>query len=140
VNVAFTGPSVLTFEQEVECAAYLVVDVVMHANDVWRSGCAKGVDSIVANQAVVLDLDLELYIPFAEHNDTLVRRLAPQARVIRCPRGPEPYRIRNVRMVRGADLLVAFVRSENFYRSGEWMTINIAKKQNVPVKMYVLDA
>jgi hypothetical protein len=33
-----------------------------------------------------------------------------------------------------ADELIAFLRSPTFYRSGEWMTTNIAKKLNIPIQ------
>jgi hypothetical protein len=37
-----------------------------------------------------------------------------------------------------ADLLVAFLKRSTFYRSGEWMTVNIAKRLGVPVDMNII--
>jgi hypothetical protein len=80
--------------------------------------------------------------------------------VIRCPKADGTvagaYRLRNNWMIRGADLtmdgafgvdaeaarpadrLHAFVKDEDFYRSGEWMTINIARKAGVEIVKDVL--
>jgi hypothetical protein len=41
-------------------------------------------------------------------------------------------------MVEGADELIAFVRSHTFYRSGEWMTINLAKAHRVRIEMALI--
>jgi predicted Rossmann fold nucleotide-binding protein DprA/Smf involved in DNA uptake len=140
--VAFTGPSELTRQQEFPVVERLEQQDYQERNatlDTWRSGCAHGVDTIAARQAIMGDvLIVELYVPAAPHNADLVEELAPRATIIRCPSGNEPYRIRNNLMVEGADLLIAFVRSEHFYRSGEWMTINIARKLGVPVDVTVI--
>jgi len=57
--------------------------------------------------------------------------------------GPmEPYRARNTSIVRsGNDLLVAFPDTKpNQARSGVTMTINIAEREGVPVRVRVLHA
>jgi len=53
---------------------------------------------------------------------------------------PEPYRLRNEKLVkRGKDLLLAFAnRQEQEPRSGVTMTINIARRAGVPVKVVIL--
>jgi hypothetical protein len=58
------------------------------------------------------------------------------------PESREPYRARNTLIVqRGNDLLVAFPdKRPQQARSGVTMTINIAKREGVPVKVRVLHA
>jgi len=58
------------------------------------------------------------------------------------PGAVEPYRARNTLIVqRGNDLLVAFPDTRpNQPRSGVTMTINIAKREGVPVRVRVLHA
>lgn len=136
---AFTGPTDLTSKQQFWCAR----QIALYAKTgVWRSGCAYGLDTIAAYMAIAFDQELELYVPFANHNGTLVTELARNAHVIRCDKGGTTaltYRIRNNDMVRGrrsdngvqAHRLLAFVHSSEYYRSGEWMTINIARAANV---------
>jgi hypothetical protein len=87
----------------------------------------------------------QLFVPAAPHNDKLRIWLTSGAlprrnvEVITCPEREDmasAYRRRNEMMVYHATELVAFVRDEEFYRSGEWMTINIARKEGVPVHIY----
>lgn len=132
--VAFTGPSRLTSRQIANAEGEIQKLVVRDITTV-RSGCAYGVDTLAANWADLYGFDLELYVPAANHNDDLVKELAERSKVIVCDSGPEPYRIRNNMMVKGADQLIAFVKRSTFYRSGEWMTINIARKFKVPVEI-----
>jgi len=138
--VAFTGPSALTRSEELRVVAR--IEDVAATFDTWRSGCAFGVDSIAARQAILSDvLGLELYVPAAPHNEALVMELADRARVIPCPRratDADSYRMRNRMMVDEADHLIAFVKSAVYYRSGEWMTINLARKRRVPVELNVI--
>lgn len=137
---AFTGPTKLTPRQQ-RWAGLRMLSCQPPA-DVWRSGCAYGVDTLAAWLALAVKADLELYIPFAAHNGSLVNRLAVEAtHVIHCPRSPTnagAYRNRNTKMVEGADHLLAFVWDDQFYRSGEWMTINIARKLGVPVDLAII--
>jgi hypothetical protein len=135
--ISFTGPSRLMDNQVrfVQDA----LDVVANEDPnwpTWRSGCAYGVDTLAAQAAHVFMFDLELYVPGAPHNEQLVEEMLGYAsEVYQCPLGLEPYRQRNELMVQGSDKLVAFVRSAKFYRSGEWMTINIARRLNIPVEI-----
>jgi hypothetical protein len=115
--------------------------------DTWRSGCAYGLDTIAARQAILSGVsNVELYVPHARYNNHLVTELANRAKVIVCQTSPEPYRTRNEWMLEGkgmgvaykrADKLVAFLKSDNFYRSGEWMTVNIANRLGVPVEQII---
>jgi hypothetical protein len=138
---AFTGPSLLTREQRSWVARRILVEPVA---DVWRSGAAYGVDSIAARLALAVEADLELYVPFAPHNGTLVMNLAPQAtKVVRCTKmstNAACYRHRNTLMVKGSDHLLAFVKkpADEYYRSGEWMTIGIARRLGIPVEVVTI--
>jgi hypothetical protein len=140
MKIAFTGPSDLGREQEllvVRRMEALAADL-----DTWRSGCAKGVDTIAAYQGILSGvLNVELYVPAAPHNTKLVEELEPRARIIHCPERAklsDAYRARNEMMCLHADLLVGFVKSPAFYRSGEWMTINIARKFGVETDVHVI--
>ena len=128
---AFTGPTDLSPKQRLWCAHRIVETAPL---GVWRSGCAYGLDTLAAYLAIAIEVELELYVPFARHNGTLVRELAQNAHVFRCDGGPDDatsYRIRNKAMVKGIDRLLAFVRAPGFYRSGEWMTINLARANSL---------
>lgn len=147
---AVTGPSQLTPTQRRYAAERLAA---LLGTDTLRSGCAFGIDTVAAYVAVAAGYDLELFVPFARHNGTLVNRLAVESRVIRLPKlggGPaNEYRHRNSWMIKGhsassyslilpADRLHAFVLRPTFYRSGEWMTINIAERAGIDVILEVL--
>lgn len=136
---AFTGPSLLSEKQKLWVAERIQAT---RTADTWRSGAAYGVDTVAALVAVSVAADLELYIPAAPHNAALVSQLAPlAAKVVRCPlqsTNAACYRQRNTMMVRGSDQLLAFVWSPDYYRSGEWMAIGIARRLRVPVGLVVL--
>jgi hypothetical protein len=137
---AFTGPDGLTdFQTRWAAMRMLAVQPIA---DTWRSGCAYGIDTIAARLGEAIDVEfLELYLPMAHHNGTLVYDLARKSKVVQCPKRATTaaaYRARNERMVKGADQLVAFVWKDEFYRSGEWMTINIAAKQDIEIVKFVI--
>ena len=140
--VAFTGPSHLNREQELSVVARMESLAYEHSDglDTWRSGCAYGVDTIAARQAILSGiLGVELFVPAAPHNDKLVEELADRARIVRLPSGQaDPYRRRNEAMILSASLLVAFLKRPTFYRSGEWMTVNIAHKFGVQVEINLI--
>jgi hypothetical protein len=130
---AFTGPSKLTLEQEAFVRG-IVRDLGVAGED--RSGAAYGVDTVAALNTQARKL--ALVVPVGRvYNEALVvmRRRAPGVIVERVNGG---YRIRNEALVAPARELHAFVRSPEFYRSGEWMTINIAERRGVKVVTYVL--
>jgi hypothetical protein len=129
---AFTGPSLLTGYQKTA-----VRDILEGLDNInlWRSGCAHGVDTLVAQFADAVSIDFELYVPRDWHNERLVNKLKDRAKLVSYY---ESYRTRNEMMVAGSDLLVAFLKSEKFYRSGEWMTVNIAKKLGVKVETHII--
>jgi hypothetical protein len=135
---AFTGPSSLTRNQELDVAEHM--DNLATEGHIWRSGCAYGVDTMAAHQGYGMGARVELYIPSAEHNVELVNELTNKAQMIRCPVGGTkgPYRIRNEMLVQGATKLFAYLKSDSFYRSGEWMTVNIARQLGVPVEVTVI--
>lgn len=144
--ITFTGPShYFTMEQELAIKRRL--DELSTELDIWRSGCAFGLDTMAARHASKGGaLVLELYIPAAPHNVELVDELRGHARIIRCNKVKNPYRRRNEMMTRGdqklnivpANKLIAFVKSPLYYRSGEWMTINIARKAGIEIDLNVI--
>lgn len=136
---AFTGPSDLTNPEKRWVAGWVAA---LPPADEIRTGMAKGVDSVAALISMRLCPDAVhvLYRPAARHNADLLDLLSGVL-IVECPTRATTaasYRIRNTMMVDGADELVAFVRNRQFYRSGEWMTINIAKKHNVKIEMVVI--
>jgi hypothetical protein len=150
---AFTGPtdSHLTFEDRL----WVLDRIANHspAAEVWRSGCASGVDTIAAFCAAAVDIELELYVPAAPHNFTMVGQLKRSPLVTlhklrhNTPSNALAYRARNEAMLYGAatrlghqraDCLHAILLDKEFYRSGEWMTVNIAKKLGIPVTIDVV--
>jgi hypothetical protein len=135
---AFTGPSELSQTE----ALWVAKRILAHKPaDLWRSGCAFGVDTVAARMGDLLGYDIELYKPAARHNPRLVEELSWRHGTIDCPvrsTAPDAYRARNNWMVEGADHLLAFVWKADFYRSGEWMTVNIAHKLAVPFTLEVI--
>lgn len=143
---AFTGPSGLT-EQQMLYAQ----EVVRRCKDAseWTTGAANGLDTLahLAGWRVAPIALHRVVIPAAPHNFEILK-LAKADEVIRMPRlasGDDErktrsaaYRARNNRMLDFADVLMAFVRWAEFYRSGEWMTINIANKRGIDVQKFVL--
>lgn len=135
---SFTGPSDLNDQEKAWVASVILGLQNRDPAALWRSGTAYGVDTIVARLAEVFSIPFELYVPVARHNDSLVEEQKDLANaVIYAPARvstSDSYRIRNKLLVEGSDQLLAFVwqPNEEFYRSGEWMTINIAKQYEVP--------
>jgi hypothetical protein len=143
---AFTGPSKLSLPEKRWVAGYVAS---LPPVDEVRTGMADGVDTVAALVSVRMLPHARhiLYRPAARHNDQLAERLPIEwtkhgLGIIDCPQGKDQadsYRLRNREMVKTADELVAFVRNKKFYRSGEWMTINIAKKYYVKVELVLID-
>jgi hypothetical protein len=135
---AVTGPSRITAAQRA-FVAYTLTD--LREPTEFRSGAAHGVDTAAAYRGLELWPHARhvLYIPSGHHNHHLVEDW-PGERV-ECAEGRTPaesYRARNGAMVHGINELVAFLFRPTFYRSGEWMTVGIAQRLEVPVVMRVL--
>lgn len=137
---SFTGPSRLT-QTDLERARTVVAFLDEPAE--LTTGAATGWDMAVAHVAVDVWPDAlhRVIIPSAPHDALGVERfrgLARSARVkteiVQMPTAKEAYRRRNEALVAAADVLVAAVHGIRFYRSGEHMTVNIAKRAGVPVE------
>jgi hypothetical protein len=155
---AFTGPSRLT-EGQVEWCEEAINELPDRPTEV-RTGCADGLDTIAAGLQwhEYPDIKHLLIVPSAYHNSKFVSYLGAKdgVEVIRCPRKTQraaAYRTRNRIMVCGsyegelpdgqnlyrADVLEAFLFQEDFYRSGEWMTVNLALNfGNVVVNKHII--
>jgi hypothetical protein len=141
---AFTGPLKLTKEQRAFVLAQ--VEALPPADEV-RTGGAFGVDTeaCLASLKCLPDASHVIFFPAAECNTALdALQYVPTVRFVRCPREDtraDTYRTRNRMMLDGATELVAFVREPVFYRSGTWMTINLARSANIrTVDIIVLPA
>jgi hypothetical protein len=86
---AFTGPTELT-PRQLRWSALRMLGCQPYA-EVWRSGCAYGIDTLAAWLAFATEADLELYVPAAPHNEVMVSYLAPRSadRVVTCPKEPD---------------------------------------------------
>lgn len=124
----FTGPSRLTPAQRDWCAA----DIRALPPAERRSGGAFGLDTLVAR--LTPPSKLTLVVPAEYHFNASLLGLG--AKHVRHIEGG--YRRRNEALVDGADVLYAYVKSPDFYRSGEWMTVNIAKRAGVRVELRVI--
>lgn len=147
MRYAFTGPSA-GHAGEVDVIVQTVADLPKVTEVI--TGGAAFVDTIVAVAAAELypDARHRLVLPQAPYNEDVV--LSVTTALGRDPiieivpgKGDRAacYRARNERMVSylgDGGRLVAFVRSPSFYRSGEWMTVNIAKRGGVPVELVPL--
>jgi hypothetical protein len=140
----FTGPTRLS-ENQVEFVEN-TINGLMDTPDEVRTGAAEGLDTIAAwlQWFEYPEARHKLFVPSAYRNAKLVALFGAHenVEVIYCPRrspsGGLAYRMRNEMMLDGATELQAFVTSADFYRSGEWMTINIAHKLGIPVHIWVL--
>lgn len=128
---AFTGPSNLTAVQELWCQDELMR---IEPAATRRSGAAHGLDTLVALEYPADQV--HLFVPAGEwFNEDLLRQEAFGTKIDYINGG---YRPRNEFLVAGADELHAFIKRLEFYRSGEWMTVNIARRLNVPVQFHLL--
>ena len=138
---AFTGPSRLD-ERQSEWVAERVS--TLHWADEIRTGASRGADTIAAQ----ISMDRfptalhVLYVPDGPHNVNFVKYLVRRGAVtIDCPHKAKraaAYRARNEMMVHGASQLIAFLFSPKFYRSGEWMTVNIARDLGVQIVPFIV--
>lgn len=137
---AFTGPSRLTARERDHAAT--VVQGLQEGTE-FSTGCASGWDVSVALAALraLPDAKHRVIIPAASYDElsvgiwtTLAVEVGCRTEVLRMPLTPEPYRRRNEMLVAYCDVLVAAVHGTTFYRSGEFMTVNIARRAGVPVQ------
>lgn len=141
---AFTGPSKLSPEEIAALKSSLRTELEFDA-DTYRTGAAYGLDTIAAQVCMKAapKAHHSIFVPDAPHNVLAVRRLeAKGAKILRCASFETParaYRERNERMLDGATELVAVLRSETFYRSGEWMTVRIAERRGIPVVTFIIE-
>jgi hypothetical protein len=148
---AFTGPSRLTAADE-DVVPFVVA--ALDSPTEITTGAADGWDTEVALAALVHWPNAlhRIVTPGAKFNLQGVNDAIELARRLHVERFeiitlPEPesggpaaaYRARNRVMVDDhCDVLWAGLRSANFYRSGEWMTVNLARKAGKPVRMSIL--
>ena len=152
---AFTGPSRLSRDQSI----FVIEDLLtLPEPRIVRTGAAPGLDTEVAKHAIDYWPHAlhELYVPDADHNEDIVKFFLglpkkTKTRIVWMRPGASPasaYRQRNEAMINGSDgwvhtgpratMLHAYLRSLKFYRSGEWMTVNIAKGLRVPTRPTLL--
>lgn len=153
---AFTGPSSLT-QSQVSLVRSTVHRLSPAPSEI-TTGCAAGVDTTVALEAMTAWPNAlhRIVVPRGvPHNEELVevfqnlyKHTSPvDIEIVEMPwisdgdelgRRRRSYRARNTRMLEYADELMAYVRQGMFYRSGEWMTINLAEKRGIPaVKLLI---
>jgi len=132
MKVAFTGPSRSIRVAMGNAAENYVKSLAKGV--IVISGGAHGIDTIVAETALDCGLRLELVVPeeMLWNKQLLNYSGIKQAEIIPVTGA---YRDRNERMLEEADKLAAFLNYPTFYRSGEWMTVNIAHRKNVPVEV-----
>lgn len=144
MRYVFTGPTKLSVEQRRYCVEALGN---MPFADEYVTGGAEGLDVLAA--ACMMQLYPEarhiIMVPRGVPYDLPnVNKLAKAgANVQVAPGGSEPYRQRNRAMFTPLAVdqeLQAFVYRDTFYRSGEWMTINIARRLGIPFNLYPLPA
>ena len=146
MRYAFTGPSGLTDAQRLFCEIELAK---LKDAEEWTTGAALGLDSLahIAGLRVAPNAWHRIVVPAAPHNEDLIES-TDWAELVRMPRltntnneqetRAKAYRARNNRMLDFADELHAFLRWPEFYRSGEWMTVNLAEKRGIPVVKHIL--
>ena len=140
---SFTGPTSFLDERAAFQRCARVIEALPNGATI-RSGGAHGLDTMVFRIAAGTRPDLfrVLVAPAAPFNSEVCLRLAhqvlvpPEAELLEENQARQ-YRMRNERLVDGSDELKAFLKQATFYRSGEWMTVNIALRTNVPVEYHV---
>jgi hypothetical protein len=151
VRVSFTGPTEINGAQEAFVKSILC-GVIASGADEFTTGAAPGVDALCAEflfERAPKGTKHRIVVPAAPHDDEMVARMwalsliAPPGRIEIVRMEPvegdraKQYRARNERMVAYSDRLEAFLWKPEFYRSGEWMTVNIARKRGVEVVEWV---
>lgn len=147
---SFTGPERLTAAERAH--AGVVVDALVDPTEITTGG-AKGWDCTIATAALERwpEATHRIVLPGARYDEDAVRAIRLQAtrlgveRFVVVHKGSEAdaakaYRRRNEDLVAYGDVLSAAVRSLKFYRSGEWMTANIARRAGVAIEWVDLAA
>lgn len=133
---AFTGPSGLSPIEEVFCRATLRQLRRLNGGiETWRSGGAYGLDTLVVEESGCQQ-DVHLIYPDGLRWNTGLLLKYDFGDLVTAVGGG--YRRRNEILVEGADVLHAFLFAPTFYRSGEWMTVNIAARAGVEVRRYII--
>jgi hypothetical protein len=130
-SISFTGPSMLTPDQERLSRVYLRGVREAFPGMLWRSGGAFGFDTLVVEEAE----ECRLVVPKYRLWNRALRHHPAVVEVVEVDGG---YRERNTALVDGSAFLVAGLKSPRFYRSGEWMTVNIAKRLGLNRQMLML--
>jgi predicted Rossmann fold nucleotide-binding protein DprA/Smf involved in DNA uptake len=120
---------------------------VLQPGDELLSGCAEGVDTAAFEYAMDVHGSKVKRIAVppvgAFHNRSLVDIAHEIIDVPPYPdhrrRATDAYRRRNEVLVENCEQLAGFVWEEVFYRSGEWMSINIAREVGKPVTFFQAD-
>lgn len=141
---AFTGPSKLSPSETKHAAA--VVTALDEPTEI-TTGAAAGWDMAIAEAAIEVWplVHHRVVCPGAPYDRIGLDRLIRRAGELRLERftvvnlpadltAAGSYRVRNVVLLDYADVLSAAVRNLDYYRSGEWMTVNLAKKRGRPIQ------
>jgi hypothetical protein len=144
-RLSLTGPTRLT---EAEAAELVPVLAALGPRAEFTTGAAPGFDTFAADTLRNLYPKAihRVVVPAAPYDEDGVLRAAREgALTVWLPkREPghhaEAYRHRNVVLVSHGDALLAVVRRPTFYRSGEWMTVNIARRAGLPVSLVLIPA
>lgn len=133
-EVAFTGPSHLSAYQAATARRVLRGLQSPSSLVTWRSGGAYGLDTLVVEEAGP-NVDVCMFVPVGYRYNTSLLTAFDVADTVYVEGG---YRARNEALVKDADILHAFLWRDTFYRSGEWMTVNIARRAGIPVDIHLL--
>lgn len=115
--------------------------------DEFTSGAAHGVDSLAAKFVYLIlprGVVNRVVIPYGDHNTQCSTLWASEVIIPSAYiqenhydyNSSKAYRQRNKEILKHSDKLLAFPKSsKEEQRSGTWMTIRMAIKQNIPVKV-----
>ncbi len=135
MKVGFIGTRAgLTCEQHSALMALLKSMAI----DEWHFGCCIGADEEAADICFELDPRPKI-VGHPPTNTKLMSRWAHYQSIVMLP--PEPYLIRNARIVDDTDMLVACPKGDGMdeMRSGTWATIRLAKKLKKPITILFPD-
>lgn len=133
MNRAFTGPS-RNLTEDMRSGVWAAV-LGLDPDDAVGAGCAFGVDTevfVAASGRFICHAFPPSHLTYFNRDPYYWADVKHEPTPGE-PSGAPTYRMRNQRMIDWADELIAFTWSPEFYRSGEWMTINMARKAGIPV-------